>query len=201
MKLLKNMDSWSEDESFWKAMEPALCAPARVALAETDAVPAQGALRLRKAGLIDEERIALLLSWKHTGFSVHNSVSVQPDDVGATERLVRYLMGAPVSQQRLDLDPDLTEVRLQPKAAADNGRAEDEIANAARAKRERDGAAGGRGFAGGNRQRVRLGDERARFGRAEGGPQALGEPEQIMDEVEGILDADTSVSVDVCVVY
>ncbi|MGE5277784.1 MAG: class I SAM-dependent DNA methyltransferase [Acidobacteriota bacterium] len=32
----KNMDSWSEDESFWKAMEPALCAPARIALAEAD---------------------------------------------------------------------------------------------------------------------------------------------------------------------
>jgi hypothetical protein len=57
---------------------------------------------LRKAGLIDEERIALLLSWKHSGFSVHNSVSVQPDDAGATERLVRYLMRAPVSQERPD---------------------------------------------------------------------------------------------------
>ncbi len=28
--------SWSDDESFWTAMEPALCAPARLALAETD---------------------------------------------------------------------------------------------------------------------------------------------------------------------
>ncbi len=45
---------------------------------------------LRKARLIEEERIALLLSWKHTGFSEHNSVSVQPEDAGATERLVRY---------------------------------------------------------------------------------------------------------------
>ncbi len=50
---------------------------------------------LRKAGLIEQERIALLLSWKHTGFSVHNSVSVQAEDAGATERLVRYLMRAP----------------------------------------------------------------------------------------------------------
>ncbi|HEY3052103.1 MAG TPA: transposase [Thermoanaerobaculia bacterium] len=88
-----------------------------------------------------------------------------------TERLVRYLMRAPVSQERMEVDPDLAEVRLRPKAAADDGRAEDEIerldpdeavariiaqipeprkhlihsygryANAARAKRDRDAAA------------------------------------------------------------
>jgi hypothetical protein len=128
---------------------------------------------LRKAGLIDEQRIALLLSWKHTGFSVHNSVSVLPEDAAATERLVRYLMRAPVSQERLEIDPDLAEVRLRPKAGADDGRAENDIerldpdeavariiaqipeprkhlihsygryANAARAKRERDAAAAG----------------------------------------------------------
>ncbi|HUP49498.1 MAG TPA: transposase [Thermoanaerobaculia bacterium] len=63
---------------------------------------------LRKAGLIDEQRMALLLSWKHTGFSVHNSVSVQPEDAGATERLVRYLMRAPVSQERLETRPALS---------------------------------------------------------------------------------------------
>jgi hypothetical protein len=82
-------------------------------------------------------------------------------------------MRAPVSQERLEIDPDLAEVRLRPKAAADDGRAENEIerldpdqvvariivqipeprkhlihsdgrdANAARAKRERDAAAAG----------------------------------------------------------
>jgi len=127
---------------------------------------------LRKAGLVDEQRIALLLSWKHSGFSVHNSVTVRPEDAGATERLVRYLMRAPVSQERLELDPDLAEVRLRPKAAGHDGRAENEVerldpdeavarviaqipeprkhlirsdgryANAARAKREREAAAG-----------------------------------------------------------
>jgi hypothetical protein len=74
---------------------------------------------LGKAGLIDEDRIALLLSWKRTGFSVHNSVSVQPEDAGATERLARYLMRAPVSQERMEVDADLAQVRLRPKAAAD----------------------------------------------------------------------------------
>ncbi len=35
---------------------------------------------LPKAGVIDEDRIALLLSWKHSGFSIHNSVTVEPED-------------------------------------------------------------------------------------------------------------------------
>ncbi len=82
---------------------------------------------LRKAGLIGEQRIALLLSWQHTGFSVHNSVNVRPEDAGATERLVRYLMRAPVSQERLEFDPDLAQVRLRPKAGADDGRTENEV--------------------------------------------------------------------------
>jgi hypothetical protein len=82
---------------------------------------------LRDAGLIDEVRIALLLSWKHTGFSVHNAVTIEPEDAGATERLVRYLMRAPVSQQRLEIDPDHGEVRLQPKAGADDARSEEGV--------------------------------------------------------------------------
>ena len=128
---------------------------------------------LRKAGLIDEQRISLLLSWKHTGLSVHNSVSVQPEDAVASERPVRCLMRGPVSQQRLEIDPDLAQVRLRRKAGADDGRAENEIerldrdeavariiaqipepskhlihsdgryANAARTKREREAAAEG----------------------------------------------------------
>lgn len=126
---------------------------------------------LRRAALIDQERIALLLSWKHSGFSVHNSASVRPEDAGSTERLVRYLMRAPVSQERMEIELDLSEVRLRPKAGADDGPEEgferldpDEVvariiaqvpeprkhlvhyyghyANAARAKRAQQGAMG-----------------------------------------------------------
>lgn len=82
---------------------------------------------LRKAGVIDEERIALLLSWKHSGFSVHNGVSVEPEDPGAIERLVRYVMRSPVSQQRLDFDGEMGEVRIRANAGADDGAAEDEV--------------------------------------------------------------------------
>lgn len=120
---------------------------------------------------LDEERIALLLSWRHTGFSVHNAVTVEPDDAGATERLVRYLMRAPVSQQRLEIDRDVAEVKLHPRPRSDDAASGEEVetvdpdeavarilaqipeprkhlihsyghyANAARAKRARDVAA------------------------------------------------------------
>lgn len=36
--------------------------------------------------LISEERKELLLSWENTGFSVHNSVTVDPEDPKGTER-------------------------------------------------------------------------------------------------------------------
>ena len=35
---------------------------------------------LKKHGLLSDERINLLLSWKHTGFSIDNSVTVYPSD-------------------------------------------------------------------------------------------------------------------------
>ncbi len=35
---------------------------------------------LQREGLLSEERTRLLLSWRHSGFSVHTSVTVPPDD-------------------------------------------------------------------------------------------------------------------------
>jgi len=35
---------------------------------------------LRDEGLLTQERAELLLSWRHTGFSVHNRVRVEPED-------------------------------------------------------------------------------------------------------------------------
>lgn len=76
---------------------------------------------LRHKELIDHDRIALMLSWKHSGFSVHNSVVVQPEDSRAMERLVRYVMRSPVSLDRLGFDHETGEARLEPKAGADDG--------------------------------------------------------------------------------
>jgi hypothetical protein len=53
---------------------------------------------------LSEERIRLLLSWRHSGYSVHTSVTVPPDDRDGLERLARYLLRPPVSLERLLLD-------------------------------------------------------------------------------------------------
>ncbi|MBZ5589027.1 MAG: transposase [Acidobacteriia bacterium] len=45
-----------------------------------------------------------LLSWRHSGFSVHTSVTVPQDDGAGLERLARYLLRPPVSLERLHVD-------------------------------------------------------------------------------------------------
>ena len=52
-------------------------------------------------GLLTEERTELLLSWRHTGFSVHNRVRVEPEDGPAVGRLARYIMRPPISLERI----------------------------------------------------------------------------------------------------
>ncbi len=56
---------------------------------------------LRDEGLLTQERTELLLSWRHTGFSVHNRVRVEPEDQPAVERLARYIMRPPISLERV----------------------------------------------------------------------------------------------------
>jgi hypothetical protein len=51
---------------------------------------------LRDEGLLTDERIDLLLSWRHTGFSVHNTVTVEAGDTAGTERSL-----SPVSRPSL----------------------------------------------------------------------------------------------------
>jgi hypothetical protein len=55
------------------------------------------------AGLLDEDRVRVLLSWRHTGFSVHNQVNVAPGDGRVVETLARYCLRTPVSLTRLSL--------------------------------------------------------------------------------------------------
>jgi len=56
--------------------------------------------RLQDAGLLTEERTELLLSWRHSGFSVYNRVRVEPEDQSAVERLARYIMRPPISLEQ-----------------------------------------------------------------------------------------------------
>ena len=56
---------------------------------------------LKQEGLLSEERIELLLSWRHSGFSVDMSVKVEPEDENAVERVARYILRPPLSLERL----------------------------------------------------------------------------------------------------
>ncbi len=69
---------------------------------------------LQDEGLLSEERTELLLSWRHTGFSVHNRVRVEPADGAAVERLARSIMRPPISLDRMAWD-GVGEVRYRRK--------------------------------------------------------------------------------------
>jgi len=69
---------------------------------------------LQGVGLLSEERTELLVSWRHTGFSVHNRVRVEPEDQRAVERLARYIMRPPISLERMSWDGE-GEVRYRRK--------------------------------------------------------------------------------------
>ncbi len=70
---------------------------------------------LKKHGLLSDERIELLMSWKRTGFSVDNSITVYPSDTAGLERLARYMLRSPVSLQRLHYLPETQQVLYQAK--------------------------------------------------------------------------------------
>ena len=75
---------------------------------------------LLREELISLERVELLSSWKHSGFSVHNSVYVPPGDQQAVEALVRYMLRPPVRLARLRLLPGKDQVLHFPKTGGDD---------------------------------------------------------------------------------
>jgi hypothetical protein len=75
---------------------------------------------LQDVGLLTRERTELLLSWRHTGFSVHTGVRVEPEDGASVERLARYIMRPPVSLERLEWDGE-GQVRYRGKRGHDGG--------------------------------------------------------------------------------
>lgn len=48
--------------------------------------------RLKKKDMSNDEIIANLMSWRHSGFSVHNAVRVARDDNEARERVAQYII-------------------------------------------------------------------------------------------------------------
>jgi hypothetical protein len=71
---------------------------------------------LRDRGLISQDRIDLLLSWRHSGFSVHNRTTVYPNDTEGLHKLTCYLMRAPVNLSRLRFDRGSGLVVYKPQA-------------------------------------------------------------------------------------
>jgi hypothetical protein len=59
---------------------------------------------LRLAGLLSKERMALIKSWRHSGFNVQLERSLDPRERDEITRLGRYLLRAPVTLNRLDYD-------------------------------------------------------------------------------------------------
>lgn len=76
---------------------------------------------LSEEGLLGQERLELLESWKsgHTGFSAHNRVTVTADDSTGLERLARYLLRPALSLERLELDGAVARYRHKQARRAD----------------------------------------------------------------------------------
>jgi hypothetical protein len=72
---------------------------------------------LRRKELLSQERLELLSSWKHSGFSVHNEVRLAAGDTKALEALVRYMMRPAVSLARMVFQPGRGEVLYHPRPA------------------------------------------------------------------------------------
>ena len=79
---------------------------------------------LSDEGLLSEERVALLDSWRHSGFSVHNSVTVGAGDTAGIDRLRGTCCHAPLSSERLAYDEEQDTVHYTPKGVRHSRMAE-----------------------------------------------------------------------------
>ncbi len=59
---------------------------------------------LVRRGRLEEAAAAGLLSWPHSGFSVHHVIRVEPWDTEGVERLCRYLVHPPIALGQLRYD-------------------------------------------------------------------------------------------------
>jgi len=60
---------------------------------------------LKKEKVISLSIINNMSTWEHSGFNVHCGTSVSFSDTGAVERLARYIVRAPISQERMRYIP------------------------------------------------------------------------------------------------
>ncbi len=74
---------------------------------------------LRDRELISQQRIDLLLSWRHSGFQIHNHTTVYPHDTEGLHRLACYLQRPPVNLTRLHHHPESWLIVYEPKHGDD----------------------------------------------------------------------------------
>ena len=53
---------------------------------------------------LSEDFHGRMLAWRHSGFSVHNEVSVAADDAEGRKKLAGYMLRAPMSLQKMTYD-------------------------------------------------------------------------------------------------
>jgi hypothetical protein len=75
---------------------------------------------LKRKGLLDDERIELLNSFRNSGFSVDTSPTVWPQDSDGLERLGRYLLRCPLSLSRIHWSEGARTLFYQGKATNDD---------------------------------------------------------------------------------
>ena len=79
-----------------------VCGPTETELAAiTEAVRRKVIRRLRRIGGLCAEAAEQLLSWKHSGFSIHEEVRIEADDKQGREHLLYYCARPALSQARL----------------------------------------------------------------------------------------------------
>ena len=74
---------------------------------------------LVERGKIGQEVVESLLSWRHSGFSVHAGVRVE--EKAAAARLGRYMARCPIVLDRLEWDADREEVIIHPRPSRRGG--------------------------------------------------------------------------------
>jgi hypothetical protein len=75
--------------------------------------------RLVALGILPPERVAILLSWKHSGFNVHRGAPVPPENKAELEKLAQYILRNPFSLEKMTMefptDTVIYRSRLNPK--------------------------------------------------------------------------------------
>ncbi len=75
---------------------------------------------LESKGIISDERIELILSFRNSGFSVDASPTVWPQDSQGLEKISRYLLRCPVSLSRIHWTPGSKTLFYESKSSHDD---------------------------------------------------------------------------------